>query len=189
MSFDITVPPNTVLELSATTQGPVAAAREIVQLRTLRDLQKHGLISELDGVSKVLDAAKVATEAALHDVSVHSLRRLVPGTRNLDLGRYARVRAAAPKVDEATTGLVWRMLRDEKPATFAAVGLDTPLVAVKELMKWKLRDVIVESGATLVITGNDAHLSCHDLVIKKNGVVKLNGLSLHINATSVKGDA
>ena len=41
MSFDITVPPNTVLELSATTQGPVAAAREIVQLRTLRDLQKH----------------------------------------------------------------------------------------------------------------------------------------------------
>jgi hypothetical protein len=160
-------------------------AFKMVEISSFRDLVRHNLIESEDTLNVLFEAAQAATRSALNTTGTF---RRVPGTlRRPDLGRFGAFAAAAPEVHPAETQMFWSAAREIPPVALVSARdvLEVQFSKIRMIPTYFFADVTIEPSATLSVTAKK--LTCHALLIKHTGKLRVVGSGLIINASSIQG--
>jgi len=195
LAKDLIVKQGTTLVLNEKPPADLAPSLKKAEIKTFNDLVNHGVLTD-DNLDELLKAAKKVTTEALTRRETFHPRVRVPGTLRPDLRRFGAFMAAAPGFHRSEYNTFWRIARSIEPNKIESVTKSTNIKSVlmpSAIAGWKIpikylfNDVTVEPGATLTIASTISQFECHDLLIKKTGVIKVEG-SCFFKCNSMEGE-
>jgi hypothetical protein len=166
--------------------GPPDLQPTRFRVAKIGDLAESGLIDAAE-LGTLMTTAQTVTSEALRSVETFRTRRMVPGTRRADLGRFPAMMAGSANVRAETLNVFWRNVRGIAPSEFVGSTLATEIARPFEVWKWLFGPITVGANSTLQIKAKHGHVTCGELVINAGGQIFATGSTLNINATSIKG--
>jgi hypothetical protein len=166
--------------------GPPALQPNRFMVAKIGDLAESGLI-EAGELTSLITTAREVTNEALRSVETFRVRRVVPGTRRTDLGRFPAMMARSSEVRPETLNVFWNNVRGIAPQKMVGATLVTEILRPFEVWKWLFGPITVSANSTLQIKAKHGHVTCGDLVIDAGGQIVATGSTLNISARSIKG--
>jgi hypothetical protein len=195
MAMNLEVNEGTTVVLDGKPPRGLARSLERYELKTLRDLVTVGLIDSENALTSLLDSAKQVTTRALSSRDTFRPFMAVPGTTRPDLRRFGdflTVSSASVASRFEAEGF-WRVARAIEPEMLDNVNLDTPLKDVSSslpgiTLKYGFNDILVNANSVLVVASDVQQLTCRNLLIKKTGMIEVQGGGIAIKAFSIQGE-
>lgn len=158
-----------------------------INIQSFEDLVLHKFVSSQESLKKLLNAAQTSTRNAISSPETYSLARLIPGTLQPDLRRFAAYRAYAADVGFPEANIFWLLAKNLSPQELLKATLVNRITFPFIISSYVLKDIEVKEGGTLTISRKIYHVRCNNLIIRKTGKISTTG-SLFIHAFSMQGN-